>query len=679
MLGLRALPFPSTCLLLGACLLPLPSRLAAQPAGWTALGGPEAGTVNEVAAGADGRVWAVTKTAGLFRSDDGAARWNRVERGPVSGHQGSGLDPSWVRGEIQAFAAHPEDPDIAYAATRQTVLRTADGGETWEPTGLSRNIEVIAISPSDPEVAYLSNRRQVWRTDNGGDTWRQADRGLGDPGYIYSLTVDPHSPFTVYIAAGSGSYRSIDGGRSWVRGDGLSFVELVRITVDPDDPAVLYGAERFDNVWKSVDQGLSWTRLATFPGSPGLADLEFDPSSHGTLYLALNGGTPSAGRPAGRVLRSLDRGVTWTEVLATELIHDLDFDLDQPGRAYVATDVLGVFRSEDSGTTWAPANEGLTAAQVLRLTLAPHSPGTLYAVVSSFRKEIFEPGSLGVWKSTDGGVSWSPINAGFEGLGGASGILPVVREVVADPQHAGVIYAVTAAGLFKSTDGGAAWQRIDQGSPLQPAWDLAIDPRDSDILYAVAGQGIATATTAKSTDGGQTWSPLDGPIGTFQVVEVDPWTPSTVYIAGETFWRSEDEGASWTEVPRAPSGWTRLVAGPAPGLLYGLSFASLFGSGDRGDTWIPVELPVENPFQTTIFDLARGQLPAAPLYVGTNVGVFRLATASSSWARVGGRFSAVSVAADALRVYAGAHDGLVVTTLAAEALRDLRRKHGLRK
>ncbi|HEX2223596.1 MAG TPA: Ig-like domain-containing protein, partial [Thermoanaerobaculia bacterium] len=296
----------------------------------------------------------------MFRSDDGAARWSPVERNPLPGLTGAGSDSDWICGEILALAASPTTFDVAFAASRHALMRTTDGGATWGPIGPFLNVESIAFSPSDAGVLYISNHRQVWRSDDGGDTWH-AGRGLARGVSVNTLTVDPRSPLTVYAATDQGSYRSTDGGLNWVRGRGLASAELLHIVVDLDDPAVLYAIERFENIWKSEDQGLTWTLIAAFQDRLNLTDLELDPFFPGALYLTANA---TGIKPLGRVLRSLDRGETWTPVLTTDRIHDLDFDPQRPGRVYVATDVLGVFRSEDSGLTWMSANEGMTVTDV---------------------------------------------------------------------------------------------------------------------------------------------------------------------------------------------------------------------------------------------------------------------------------------------------------------------------
>lgn len=654
----------------GLALAALLAPAASRAGDWVSTGGaPEGGTVTEVAVHA-GRAWAATPIGGLFHSNDGGRSWERVEEAPVLRASGFLIDPDWPRGPILALAIDPVDPDTAYVSIPAAVLKTADGGRTWRPTGLAGDITSIAIAPSDRQVLYLADTRRAWRSDNGGATWRPA-RPLPDLADLSSLAVDPHDPLTVYAATDSGVVRSANGGRTWTAGPRLdSFGEIRRVAVDPGDSNLVYAASRFGDIWRSTDRGANWTQTADLGVDFDITDLEFDPTAPGALLLA-GSRFPSSGpvnATSGRLLRSVDRGRTWTPLLATEVINDLDFDPARPGEALLATDALGVWRSTDSAATWTPSNAGLEAALALQLVPDPQTPGTLYAAVDTYRKEPTLPASLGIWKSTDRAATWAPASQGLSGPGAP---LPEILDLAADPARPGVLYAATSEGLFKTADGAATWSRADAGSQVAIPLDAALDPHDPDIVYTVGPRSDRRSfAVARSENGGATWVRRFGVPATtaIQSVVVDLWSPATAFVSSAAgFYRSQDDGVTWTRVSPPQNPFNRLVSGLAPGQLAGLGGTGfdLLVSPDEGATWSPVNLPGGSRFENTVYDLSRSSLTEreAALYAASRFGVAVLVPGTTAWAPVGGRFWAFSAAADPAapgRVYAGARDGRIL-------------------
>jgi photosystem II stability/assembly factor-like uncharacterized protein len=655
--------------------LPLVAILAAAPAaaalpeGWASTGAPGGGTVTEVAVSA-GRAWAATQSSGLFRSADGGQSWARIEEAPVDRASGFRIDPDWQRGTILAVAADPQDPDTAYVSIPAAVLKTSDGGQTWRPTGLTGGISTIGISPADPRVVYLADHRRIWRSANRGATWRLG-RPLPNFDFLDTFALDPHDPLTVFVTSGSSLFRSTDGGRTWTAGQGLfPFDEIKKVAVDPGDPNLVYAGSRFGKIWRSADRGLNWTQVADFGENFQTTDLEFDPATPGALLIA-GSDFPSfepTNATSGKLLRSLDGGHTWTPVLATEVIHDLDFDPARPGQALLATDAFGVLRSADSAATWAPSNTGLNAAVIFQITPAPQTPGTLYTVVRAYRTESVHPVSLGIWKSTDGAATWAPANQGLPTHGG---LLAEIRDLAADFTRPGVLYAATSDGLFKTTDGAATWFRADAGSQVASPYDVALDPHDPDVVYTVGVRSDGrTFAVARSANGGANWVRRFGvpAITPIQSVVVDLWSPATVFVSSTAgFYRSQDDGVTWTRVSPPQNPFSRLVSGLAPGQLAGLGGTGfdLLVSPDEGATWSPVTLPGGSRFENTVYDLSRSSLTEreASLYAASRFGVAVLVPGTTAWAPVGGLFWAVSAAGDPTipgRVYAGARDGRIL-------------------
>src|SRR5439155_6256077 len=128
-------------------------------------------------------------------------------------------------------------------------------------------------------------------------------------------------------------------------------------------------------------------------------------------------------------------------------------DPQTPATLYARTNG-GVFKSTDGGADWSPVNTGLPSPNISALAVDPQTPATLYASVSM--GSFAFPSSGAVFKSTDGGASWSAANAGLHA--------PIIHALAIDPQDPATVYAGTqGGGVLKSTDRGANWSAANTG------------------------------------------------------------------------------------------------------------------------------------------------------------------------------------------------------------------------
>jgi hypothetical protein len=239
------------------------------------------------------------------------------------------------------------------------------------------------------------------------------------------------------------------------------------------------------------------------------------------------------------------------------------------------------FATHDGGATW--ADTGLDAPVGL-LVIDPRRPATLYAasrVVLDAASAV--PTSRGLFKSTDRGATWAPINTGLSDL--------AVQALAIDPVHDSTLYAGTANGLvWKTIDGGGHWTFSGVGLPTFAAEvaALAIDPVTPSTVYATEGAGVF-----KSTDGGATWSHAGLSIPAGPLV-IDPRAPTTLYAStADGVFKSTDGGADWTAsntgLPSPPSLTTLALSPSDPSVLYaGTRGSGVFTSTDGGGHWSPV-------------------------------------------------------------------------------------------
>src|SRR5947199_1536853 len=264
-------------------------------------------------------------------------------------------------------------------------------------------------------------------------------------------------------------------------------------------------------------------------------------------------------------------------------VQTLTVAASDPRTLYASLNAAGLFRSADGGLTWTPIHPGSALSNV---AVDPSRPATIYA--------YFNPG--GLQKSTDGGGHWTPLTIRVSG----------VTSLAVDPARPSRIYAGTVAqGVWHSTDAGASWQPPRVILPSENARVVAqvAVPKVGGIVYAATDEGVF-----KSTDGALTWrSASQGlPDGAVVVVlAAAPSDPKRVYaglLNDRAIYRTTNGGASWRRaalLPPAPAGAgnrdrvTALAVSPgSPGTVWaGTLLSGLFRTADSGAHWTGAGLP----------------------------------------------------------------------------------------
>ncbi|MBQ89732.1 MAG: glycosyl hydrolase, partial [Acidimicrobiaceae bacterium] len=331
-------------------------------------------------------------------------------------------------------------------------------------------------------------------------------------------------PLTYYQAAtGGGVWRTQDGGGSWENiSDGYFGGSIGSVAVAPSDPNVIYvgGGEKSlrGNVspgwgmWKSENAGRSWESLG-FEGGQHIPRVVVHPRDEDVVYAAVLGHAfgPNADRG---VFRSRDGGETWEHVL---------------------------FVNEDAGA--------------FELEMDPTNPRILYASIWNVRRTPYSFSSGGegssIWKSTDGGDTWTDISAnpGFpDGTWGIS----AVSVSPADPDRVYALVENENGGLFRSDDAGETWTLVSANRNLrQRAWyftRLGADSEDPDKVW------VLNVQLWVSNDGGRTFDNVDTPHGDHHDIWIAPEDGDRIVIADDggaqvTF----DGGDTWSTYLNQPT------------------------------------------------------------------------------------------------------------------------------
>jgi len=281
--------------------------------------------------------------------------------------------------------------------------------------------------------------------------------------------------------------------------------------------------------------------------------------------------------PAERYLTALARMRTMAQ-------HSTPRQAVLPSRAAFAARGTSTIDQADSLGAWTALGPGNVGGRTRALVIDPRQPRTLYAAAVAG----------GVWKSTDGGASWSPLSDLTANI--------AVNSLVMDPADSNVLYAgtgegyfnidsVRGAGIFKTTDGGATWSRL--ASTATPDFyyvnDLKISAHDSSHVYAATGSGIF-----RSLDGGDTWSQVySTPLfaGCLDLALRTDTTSDVLFAACGSFEQSSvlrntaaEAAGAWTVVlSDAGMGRTSLALAPSnQNVIYALATSNVSGNFDQG-------------------------------------------------------------------------------------------------
>ena len=463
-----------------------------------------------------------TTGGGVWKSDDAGTSWHNVSDGYFK----------WA--SVGALQVAPSDPNVIYVGMGETTIRgnvsrgdgvykSTDAGKSWQHMGLeaTRNIGEIAIHPTNPDIVYVAAfghafganpDRGLYRSTDGGASWERV-LYVSDKAGVNEITMDPNNPRILYVS-------------SW---------EAVR------GPYFMSSGGEGSKLFRSFDGGDSWEDISRKKGLP-------DDGVYGKVGLAASG--PRPGRlwalvehEDGAVFRSDDYGETWTK--GSE-----DRNLRQ--RAWYYHHIYA--DTTDADTAWVLNVEmwkSIDAGASFQQVSAPHGDNHDMWINPNDHDNIILGNDGGALVTLNGGKSWSSIY---------NQPTAEMYHVTVDNQFPYRVYGAQQDNTTMSTASRSRnvaiifpdWKEIGGGE----SGYIAVDPEDSDIIYAGAMSGIMSRYDQKKelTTSIDVWPRMMMGHGAEDLkfrwnwtspIVISPHDRSVVYSGGNHLFRTRDGGQSW--------------------------------------------------------------------------------------------------------------------------------------
>lgn len=535
----------------------------------------------------------------------------------------------------------------------------------WKPIGPGggSDLKSIAIQPNNPNVVYIGGDIEgIFKTTNGGETWKNINNNLSgghyppDIYYIQEIVFDltDLTYQTLYICTAIGLFKTLNGGQSWIQ------IFPMNISSEDDFIPVSY--------------------------------LAIDPSNSEILYLG-SGFAWSNSDGKGKIYKSTNRGISWDTLVVTSsnaIIHGIFVDPNSSlsNRTIYVSSSSGMFKSTNGGNSWNSINNGLPHTLCRRL-FGKYFGSELILYVSLISTGIKgDPNSFkgGIYKSTNGGTNWTNINGDLPKYQVQDSLFYFYWKFIVHPSDPNTILIGTTRGwpaeeeaayeemgIYKTTDGGSAWELISNNVNndwMAPpfyyesnAFILELAPSNPNVIY------WGLVWMKKSTDGGDTWKQINSiSVGSawktngleLMVVDgiaFDPTNSNRIYVGYDDFgiFRSDDAGNSFIPVQATQGTFgynydaaKDILIDPSNGDVYqsryeGLKFAlengfqvgQIWRSTDAGANWTKISNGLPNGTPKLIGDFNSGSPGNRTLYCAIyNHGIYKTTNSGTNWTAI---------------------------------------------
>jgi MYXO-CTERM domain-containing protein len=455
----------------------------------------------------------------LYLSKDGGESWAEIPGAPDHCREQCDYD--------NAVEVHPQDPGTVYFGGSLCAVWKLTNGldskptfspvslpgkqcenpeQVWFEGNVHPDLHAIAFAPDNPEIVYVASDGGLGVSKDGGSTWTSPNEGLATL-QVYSACLHPTNPKVLLGGTQDNGYLLTDGSPAWtgiLTGDGLGCTVLS--SGNTVLFAVLGGLVLRTKFKGSFVDASSFSAVfdpsCGYVGADGCGEfhayfpvLAQDPGNPDAVYLgsrrlwrSTEGGSAGSWKPVSDDLTRGSQGLACSyhsfEYLSQDILTGISL---HPGGEVIATISAGgaVATSLDGAATWQVHTGGLPARYGSGVALDAAAPSTLYAAFSGFSEATpTTPGH--VFRSTDGGTSWTGVEPG--------GVDIPANSLVAHPTSGGVLFVGTDLGVLASYDGGTSWSPPAVGLPTTAVYWLGYHAASSQLVAATFGRSVWSVT-----------------------------------------------------------------------------------------------------------------------------------------------------------------------------------------
>jgi photosystem II stability/assembly factor-like uncharacterized protein len=556
--------------------------------------------------------YAGTPAGGLWSSKDAGLTWSPMtDYLPQIGVSGIAVDPN--NSDIIYITTGDDDAGDSYFIG---VMKSTDGGNTWNPTGSlsGSSANEIYIDPTNSDIVWVATSSGLFKSEDGGDSW--SNKKFGN---IKDFKLKPGDPNTIYAVTSSTFYKSTNGGNLFstiTQGLPTSSSRLA-LDVTPDNPNYVYvlsaatGGGAFQGVYKSTDSGESFDHTgesedifdgsgqAWFDMAIGVSDVEAS-----TLFVGVLNIWKSSNQGS-----NFTRINNWSSDSEPAYTHaDIHFLRYFDGVLFAGTDG-GLYRSTDNGLSFENLTTGMAIGQFYRLSVSKQSASYMVGGLQD-----------------NGGFGYS--NNQWYNYHGADGM-----DAAVNPLNKQEYYGFIQFGgaLYKTVTGGPNGNYV-AGAPSGESgnWVTPLVMDNAGRLYAGYSQLFRLENNAWTQISNYSFG------GNLSVIEIDPNDNDYIYVArGLSIYKSSNRGVTFTNLNVSFSGneiSSIEVNNHDSNILYATTSGSsgkVYQSINGGASWLNItgSLPAESK------NVVRHQKynPNNPIYVGTYLGIYYRDDTLSDW------------------------------------------------
>jgi photosystem II stability/assembly factor-like uncharacterized protein len=605
--------------------------------------------------------WVGAPSGGIWKTSDGGASWTVLsDKNPVLGVSAIAVSPDYSSDNTLYIATGDRDGGSSWSLgggnyndnNSVGILKSTDGGSTWNTTGLSIAVDItkligdLLIHPDDPTILYAGAYDGIYKTTNSGDNWTKV-HNTGE--YVIDLEFKPGDPNTIYACTKDRwgyepeIFRTVNGGTDWTLehtfGTSDTRVELaVSGYSGTAGDNVVYAAVANEDggltgIYKSTDSGDSFSQV--FDGSTkylfgyysdGTGDANTGQGNY-DIVLAVKPDDVNTVFVGGvNTWKSTNGGVDWTinnmwtsngtynPDGAPEVHADKHCMVYQNATSLFEGNDGGIYKTTNGGTSWTDLSDGLVISQIYRIGVSAQNEGSILNGLQDNGTKFLRHSS-GDWDDVKGG----------DGM-----------ECIIDYSDENYQYATYVNGQITRTP--VAWtdwtQEVDINEnigtgDLEGAWvtPYIIDPANHNTLY------VGYEDVWKTTDKGDSFIKISTMSTTdnLRSMAIAPSDNQTLYVADpSTIWVTTNGGTNWNDITGTlPTGTNNItyiaVHATNPQIVWvtmgGYNSSKVFKSTNGGTSWTDISAGLPSiPIFTIVQD--KEITDNDFLYVGTDVGVY---------------------------------------------------------